>query len=545
MKGKGNKDVHILCGEGYIPPEPIVPMKKNSIRKSILVSGDPISSSLFTRRVKMTQNQGEISSPSELIVDSRGKRAMPSIEELNEEKPHGEENNSKLSKRDLSSSHESDEEMENPDSLIKRDSDRVITLDQDINLSPRRSQTIRSRIQATRIPSFNELDIRQTPKASPYNNDKDRKSIQQMIIPVPDDDENEENDEGDKEDNFMPDEIESPGLKNIKRKFKDEARLSQLSPRSPFMKRTSMMSIAQLNNLAERETPQIPSGNKKTIELHRIEDDSPSLSPINLKQTNNRDLIIPIVTPDASPKKDHVSEDEPHNRFKHRASLKYSKTTQFTDKLAEMGEIALNEIRTPQGVRTMSQNQLREIHLVNSKKDHPRKSKDIQFRYGTKDEISINFSRKGSVEDIGSDSESDKSDKNSADDQVDNFTEFEKHSDQEEIVLKSPKFIEELKRKLSLRYQNISNFCLGIVCLDMILSELYFFSDTSIKHDNNSYHIIYLFIIVFTLILMVLRINVNHLDLFKGIVLALLFTRLLADFVEIYLYLDDVSFQLK
>lgn len=547
MKGKGYKDVHILCGEGYIPPEPTAPMKKNSLRKSILVTGDHITSNLFSRRVRMTQNLGEVNSPSELLIDVKAKQNMPAIKEINEDKHH-EDEHSKLSKGDLSSSHDSNEEMEDPDSFIKKDSDRVITLDQDINLSPRRSQRSQSRgrIQATVIPSLREVEKRGSAKSSPFSLDVDRKSIQNMLQSVPDLIEEEEEHEHDKdEENFMPDEIESPGLKTMKQRIKEEARLSQLSPKSPFMKRTSNLNIAHLNKLAERETPQIPTEPKKMIQLHKIENDSPHLSPANSNHQSKRDLIIPVVTPDASPKKTNEDEEiHPKNKH-HRPSLKYSMTDQFSKRVAELGETALNEIRTPQGLKSQSQYQLREAQLITATKSQPRKSKDIRLRYGSKEEISINFSRKGSTEDIGSDTDSDKSDKNSGEDPVEDFSEFEKQTDQESLVVKSSKFIEELKRKISLRYQNISNLCLGIVCLDMILSEFYFFGDSSIKHQHTSYHIIYFFIILFTLILMIMRINIHHLDMFKTLVLFLLFARLLADFIEVYLYLDDISFKLK
>lgn len=541
MKGKGNKDVHILCGEGYIPPEPSAPMKKNSLRKSILVTGDHATSNLFSRRVRMTQNLGEVNSPSELFIDLKAKKEMPLIKELNEEK-HLDEH-SKLSKGDLSSSQDSNEELEDPVSLIKKDSDRLITLDQDINLSPRRSQS-RGRIQATRIPSFNEFDKRGSGKTSPFSLDMDRKSIHQILQAVPDIEEEEDDHEKDEE-NFMPDEIESPGLKNMKKRIKEEARLSQLSPKSPFMKRTSNLNIAQVNKLAERETPQIPTESKKAIQLQKIENDSPRLSPANSNKQSKRDLIIPIVTPDISPKKSSEAEENVHKNKHHRASLKYSISDQFSKRVAELGESALNEIRTPQGLKSQSQFQIKEAQLISSKKEQHRRSKDLRLRYSSKDEISINFSRKGSAEDIGSDTDSDKSDKNSAEDPVEDFSEFEKQTDQEAFVLKSPKFIEELKKKISFRYQNMSNLCLGIVCLDMILSEFYFFGDSSIKHQHTSYHIIYFFIILFTLILMIMRINIHHLDLFKTLVLFLIFSRLLMDFIEIYLYLDDISYKLK
>lgn len=555
MKGKGYRDVFVLMGEGYIPPEAHAPMKKNSIRKSIFLNPEDGGSSLFTRRVRMTQKHGEPeNTETSPIDDNRRKTQMPEIKEMNESK-HYETEESKLSKRDLSASFDSQQIEENPESSDKHLSDKAVTLDQDIHLSPRRSQN-KPALHMTRIPSLLEIEARMTPKASPHGAEKDRKSLNHMMIPVPDEIEEDEildELEEDKDDNFMPDEIDSPGLKSMKKKIQEEARLSQMSPKNAFLKRTSAFSVLHLNNLVEKETPQVPKQSGLTLELHKIEDKSPNLSPIPSKRSIGRDLIIPIVTPDDSPKrtdKNDASEIEeldiqkPANS-KHRASIKMSEPDKFLQKLNEIGESALNEIRTPQGVR--SQNNIKEMQIVSVKRDSTKMAtREPKFRYGaSKEEVSIAFSRKGSVEDVGSDSDSEKGDKDSLDEPVDNFTEFENETDQEEAIKKNSKFREEYKRKISLRYQNISNLCLGMVCLDMILSELYFFSDSKIHHNNNSYHLVYFFLILFLLVIMVMRVNVRHLDLFKTLITSLLFIRLFSDFAEIYLYLNDERMYLK
>ena len=544
MKGKGNKDVFILNQEGFVPPEPTAPIKKNSIRKSILLTSDQVASSLFSRRVRLTQNEGQDTpnSPTEYGSEGRGvysRRAMPSIEEINEDKHHGEEDvASKLSKGDLSSSHDS-EEQENPDSLEKRDSDKVITLDHDVAYSPRRSQS-RNKIQATKIPSFHDVMINDqkagSPRSSPFMRDRESKKegLNLIGIPVPEDGERSGDSNSFMPD--MPDEMDSPGLKNMKRRIKEEHRLSNLSAKNNFMKRTSIANLQLLNELIEPGESKEDSPIDKARDLEQM--DETEAHPRTFRQSPRNNIIIPILTPEDSPKKDQPNQLDRLQRLGHRLSLKYNERDNFARKLSEIGDSALHEIRTPQGPRSMP---LKEAQLVQNKRESMKMSKNAALRYGTKDEISIAFSRKGSMDDPGSDSESEKSQSNSGDEELEDFTEFEKNSDQAAQVLKSSKFLNEYKRKLAMRYPNIANLCLGIVCLDMVLSEFYFFSDEAIKHQDTSYHIAYFFVILLAMILIVMRVNLYHYSLFKGLVLLLLFGRLLADFVEVYLYYGSHS----
>lgn len=546
MKGKGYKDVHILLEEGLFVPESLSPVKKNSIRKSVLITNDQYSSTLFARRNRYTQNElpPPDASPEEVNNFGMKRIGMPSIEELNEDRPQIEEDPpSKLSKGDLSDSHETSEVQNKDDSLPECQSAKHVMLEQDNGLTPLRSQT-KANIPATKIASYTELESgngRLSVESAPGVPEKERLSIQKGGKPLVFDFKFE----AIQEEPFMPDEMDSPALKNIKRKIMEEAKISSLSPRSAFAKRTSMLNAEQINELMTNETTTNKIEQKPKIKLHRVE--PRSQSSVSLKKESIKELVLPISSPIEPPTKTTPSSNlEVPQKLRHRPSLKLSKISQVNKKIVEIAEFAPNDVRTPEGLKNQSFG-LKEPQPRQLAKE-PRKIQTPQLQYGTRDELSFAFSRRESMDDIDSEFETDRSQEATLEEKEEDFVEFQKNqknTGQFESSIKDPKFLEQFKKKIALRYPNIASLCLGLVCLDMILSEIYYFSDPVTKESNKTYHIFYFFVIIFLLILMIMRISTHHLDIFKGLIFGILMTRLLADFFELYLFLDDGIQHLK
>lgn len=104
-------------------------------------------------------------------------------------------------------------------------------------------------------------------------------------------------------------------------------------------------------------------------------------------------------------------------------------------------------------------------------------------------------------------------------------------------LLKSKRFLEEYQNKLIQRYPHVSNFSLGIVCLDMIISELIYFMSSDVPANSGGYHIIYFAIIALLLLVIIMKVNQHNLTLFKVTVISLFLIRLFTDFLEIYLFM--------
>ena len=142
------------------------------------------------------------------------------------------------------------------------------------------------------------------------------------------------------------------------------------------------------------------------------------------------------------------------------------------------------------------------------------------------------------MDDIGSDTISQISSQDSDEHELNELIDNENTEDNSRAIIQSKRFVDDFNQKLILRYPQISNICLGVVCLDMLISEVTYFMDPIRKNLNSSFNITY-FGIVFLLILVIVgQVNRNKLMAFKLIVLGLLFLRLIADFIEIYLLMD-------
>lgn len=542
MKGKGDRDVYVLQ-DYYLEPEPERPLdRKQSFKKSFIqpqTSDRPGNISLIQPFDSQAKRSDHSSSPSQVSpFRTFGKllnRGMPLIKEQNEDRPEGTgESEARLSKGDLDSSHES---YSKSNSSHHDDDKHTLTrLHQDM-LSTSRNNVLLRKSMGTKIPTIAELE-----RSSPFTNENidNVDSLRKITMHMPDLEAIEE-------------EIESPGLRSMRKRLMDEAALAGLTPRSPFLRssvKLSSNSIGKMNSMvltpircdneevsSKSKAKSNDSSRRGSIDI-RVKEMTQTDNNIGLEDAPINRPVVLLDTPDKNPRVIKAA----NQLRRHRTSI----TMEHDDlrkRIALAGADALQEIQTPQDIKRPS---LRDRENVSkriggipaSNKLVNRENKIGISRRPSKEDFSINLSRRASMDDIGSDTISQKSSQDSDEHELNELVDNENTEDNSRAIIQSKRFVDDFNQKLILRYPHISNICLGVVCLDMLISEVTYFIDPIRKNLNSSFNITY-FGIAFLLILVIVgQLNRNKLMAFKLIVLGLLFLRLIGDFIEIYLLMD-------
>jgi hypothetical protein len=559
MKGKGNVDVFVLIQDQLVGSDRFNELNQSSKISSAIKKANRADSlkQIHQPLLPATNNLKSTLYPPMFrnSVSIRGS-LMPPIREQNEERPGCTiETEPKLSKGDLESSIDSDDDKSG------QSEKQVVKLESDVYMSPRRNTAQKkSRITATRIPSIQVLEVPEKTK-SPYENEENLSSFRHLVQDF--------DGGGDLTGRPLKDST-SPGLAKMQKILQDEDFLANLSPQSLLRSSISRLSNKSKNSNQRGSKPLFQltvlhsQEGVPEIQEEREEDEnkSPELmnefkTPVKERdedeQTEGGNIIksrmILLDTPEKNP---NFLRATTHQLRKQRSSVIVDKE-ELQKKISQMGEVALQELRTPQQIKRMSvwepgakQVKRKESYTANRKSNNSLPRSDGLKRM-SRDLRTSSFQVKNSMEDVASEAGSDNSIQNSDDEEnkKEEIADVERMQEAEVKLLKNPEFLEEFKRKMMLRYPYISNLCLTIVLFDMIVSELLYFMDEDMQNSSGNYHIIYILIMGLILLVIIMKVNLYSLTIFKATIFSLFVIRLFIDFLEIYLYMPISILQKK
>lgn len=551
MKGKGDKDVYVLQNDVLLEQEDQIQIdRKHSLRKSVYEDlieksakrSNPMNEPNVKEFTLRTSTESPIPISFKTFGGARGP-SMPFLNELNEGRQPYDMNDSKpkLELKDLDSSHESDSKSKSDALAHLDDSDKPVQFHEDAHFSPRRSTVNKIRINGTRMPSSQDLKRRFDIEI------ENRDSMRNIASYLPDLEAIDEEQE-----------ILSAGLLKMKKRLKDEDMLSKLSLKSPFLKKISKFNQADLQenspiqlspvafddeNMEENTNKKSKGSSKKSSFVHRFEESHQKAETDKPLSLELRNPVLMLDLPENNPKV-----------IKAAIQLRKARNSVSLDKnllrkqLQTRGIEALQEIQTPQeqkyqSMRESSSQSNQPVKRIAMKFNGRRPSimaKDSDApRRSIRGDLSMSMSKRESVDDLPSVTLSQNSSQDSEQDDLKDIVDNEKAAEEARIILKSAKFTENFKNKLITRYPYISNICLAVVVLDMLISEVCYFIDPLNVHASTGYHIVFLGIIFLLTLMIIAQVNKQNLSVFKFIVYTLFFGRLISDFIEIYAFIQD------
>lgn len=102
---------------------------------------------------------------------------------------------------------------------------------------------------------------------------------------------------------------------------------------------------------------------------------------------------------------------------------------------------------------------------------------------------------------------------------------------------RSKKLYDEFKRKNKIRYSSMADFCLCLVILDILLSEIYvFFDGMQFKILSDNIRMVNYLIIICLVTMVVIRASKGNIWVYKSFILLLLVLRVAIDLFEVIIH---------